>query len=206
MVHVIGVAGGSGSGKTTLVDHICEQLGPENVLLVQHDRYYRSFDELTFEEKQQINYDHPDSLDTELFVKNITQLKAGQPTELPFYDFSTFSRTDETETATPKPVLLIEGILIFCEAQLRDLIDFKLFVDTDADVRFGRRLQRDVQERGRSYEFGIQQYLKYTRPMHLEFVEPSKRYADLIIPEGGKNPRALAFLNAYLQKLVSEEI
>ena len=159
------------------------------MLLVQHDRYYQSFDELPLEEKRQINYDHPDSLDSQLFRDNIKSLKQGLPAELPVYDFASFARLPQTEHTTPKPVLLVEGILLFTDPQIRDLIDFKIFVDTDPDVRLARRLGRDVQERGRTYEFGIQQYLTFTRPMHLEFVEPSKRYADLIIPEGG-NPRA----------------
>jgi len=197
---IIGVAGGTGSGKTTLVERICEVVGLDSVVLLSHDRYYRSQDHLPMEERLKTNYDHPNSLETELMIKHLKQLKQGKPAVVPMYDFTQHTRAAETQTVQPQPVIIIEGILIFSDKQLREQCDLRVFVDTDADVRFGRRLLRDVQERGRTFEFGIKQYLNMSKPMHEEFVEPSKRFADIIVPEGGKNDRALALFDSYLRQ------
>jgi uridine kinase len=206
---IIGVAGGTGSGKTTLVERICEVVGEKNVLLISHDRYYRSQDHLPLEERLKTNYDHPNSLETDLLVKHVKNLLADKSVRLPRYDFANHTRAKGTDTAEKKAVIIIEGILIFADETLRELCDLRVFVDTDADVRFGRRLLRDVQERGRTFEFGIQQYLSMAKPMHEEFVEPSKKFADIIVPEGGKNERALRLFDSYLRQhlaLVGDEI
>lgn len=197
---VIGVAGGTGSGKSTLVERICDVVGMKQVALIPHDRYYRSQDKLPMEERLKTNYDHPNSLDTELLISQLANLCTGKSIKMPIYDFAHHTRAKKTETVTPKPVIILEGILIFSDKALREMCDLRVFVDTDADVRFGRRLQRDVLERGRTYEFGIQQYLTMSKPMHEEFVEPSKRFADVIIPEGGKNQRALSLFDSYLHQ------
>ncbi len=184
-VLVIGIAGGSGSGKTTVAQTILQRVGPDRISFLQHDAYYKDLSGLPPTQQIEVNFDHPNSLETELLSKHILQLKEGLPVEVPIYDFSTHSRTDRTYTVQPRGVILVEGILIFTEASLRDVFDVKLFVDTDPDLRFIRRLERDITERGRTLEMVVKQYLSTVRPMHLEFVEPSKRYADIIIPEGG---------------------
>ena len=199
---VIGIAGGTGSGKTTIAHEILERAGERRIAFLPHDAYYKDLSTLSLEERSKINFDHPDSLETELLVHHVQQLKAGQPVELPVYDFTKHIRKKQTVLITPQPVILVEGILIFVEAELRDLFDVKLFVDTDPDIRFIRRLERDIQERGRTTESVIQQYTSTVRPMHLEFVEPSKRYADLIIPEGGFNTVALDMVIARIQALL----
>jgi uridine kinase len=184
---IIGVAGGSGSGKTTVVRHIIDSIGVEDILLLEHDSYYRDLKHLPFEERTQQNFDHPSSLETELMIRHIKALQEGYSVEIPSYDFAKHVRKEETETAYPRQIILIDGILIFSEKRLRKLMDIKLFVDTDDDVRLLRRIQRDILERERSLESVLSQYQKFVRPMHLEFVEPSKRYADIIIPHGGEN-------------------
>jgi uridine kinase len=186
----IGIAGGSGSGKTTIAATVVEHL-EGRVSLVQHDAYYRHMPELSLEERTRVNYDHPASLETELLVKHLMALRAGESIEKPVYDFSVHLRSSETVLVEPAQVIVIEGILVLAEPELRSELDLKIFVDTDPDVRLARRLERDIQERGRTAESVIEQYFSTVRPMHLEFVESSKRYADLIIPEG-YNPRAVA--------------
>ena len=188
---VIGIAGGSGSGKTTITSAIVDQVGRDQVALVEHDAYYREYGALPFEERAKINFDHPDSLETELLTEHLRTLVAGQAVEKPVYDFTTHSRLPQTVTVEPKPTIVVDGILVFVESELRELMDLKIYVDTDADLRILRRLQRDIEERDRTLESVVGQYLSTVRPMHLQFVEPSKRYADIIIPEG-YNRRAVA--------------
>lgn len=200
----MGVAGGTGSGKTTVALRILERVGFDRVAYVPHDAYYRDASDLPPAERAQLNFDHPDSLDNDLLIVQLKQLQAGQPIEIPVYDFKTHSRLAETRHVDPQPVILVEGILIFADRRLRDLMDVKIFVDIDADLRFIRRLQRDISERGRAAESVISQYLRTVRPMHLEFVEPSKRYADVIIPEGGFNAVAIEMVAARLRALVAE--
>lgn len=202
---IIGVAGGTASGKSTVAEAILQRVGREHIAYVQHDAYYRDLSHLSLEERARMNFDHPDALETELLVEHLRQLQAGQPIEVPIYDFATYTRTGRTRRIEPRRVVLVEGILIFVDKQLRDMMDIKLYVDTDADMRFIRRLQRDMRERGRTLESVIQQYLETVRPMHLEFVEPSKRYADIIIPSGGFNETAIEMIVARIQKLLGEE-
>lgn len=203
---MVGISGGTGSGKTTLSDLILNRIGRDKIAYLPHDAYYRDQKHLPLEERAKVNYDHPDSLETELLIQHIKQLKAGSPIEMPLYDFTIHNRKEETKTVYPKRVILVEGILIFVEKDLRNLFDMKIYVDTDADIRFIRRLTRDVNERGRSVQSVINQYLQTVRPMHLEFVENSKRYADIIVPEGGMNPVALEMVIARLQSLISGEL
>jgi uridine kinase len=191
---VIGVAGGSGSGKTTVVRRIIDSIGPDQVAVLDHDRYYRDRNDLRLEERAALNYDHPDALETDLMVKHVNELKAGRAVEVPSYDFTRHARLAAWETVPPRRAIIVEGILIFTDAGLRHLMDIKVFVDTDADTRFIRRLQRDVAERGRTMESVIEQYQSTVKPMHLDFVEPSKRYADLILPQGGHNVVAIDLL------------
>ncbi len=186
----IGIAGGSGSGKTTIAQAVVETLGGQ-VAMVQHDAYYRHTPELSFDERARVNYDHPASLETELLVEHLMALRGGKSIEKPVYDFAEHLRSPETVTVAPARVILIEGILVLFEPELRTELDLKIFVDTDPDLRLARRIERDIEERGRTVRAVIDQYFATVRPMHLEFVEPSKRYADLIIPEG-YNPRAVA--------------
>lgn len=199
---VIGVAGGSGSGKTTVANVVRERVGAQRIAYLPHDAYYKDLSHLPPTQRRQVNFDHPDSLENELLIEHIRRLKRGESVELPVYDFTTHSRTEKTIRVEPKAVILVEGILIFAEPRLRPLFDVKIFVDTDADIRFIRRLQRDITERGRTTESVIEQYLKTVRPMHLEFVEPSKRYADVIIPEGGFNTVALDMVVARILRLL----
>lgn len=195
-VVTIGVAGGTASGKTTISTAILNQVGRENMVHLLHDAYYRSWQDLAEpdESPTDINWDHPNSLDTELMIEHIKQLKAWQAIDVPIYDFVKFERTSETIRIEPKPVVLVEGILVLVERDLRKLFDMKIFVDADADLRFIRRLERDMAERGRSVESVITQYLKTVRTMHNSFVEPSKRHADVIVPQGGRNPVAIAMI------------
>jgi len=186
----IGIAGGTGSGKTTLVDRICQRFGDE-VCVVRHDNYYCRHDELTYEQRCELNYDHPDAFETELMIRHLRLLKNRQAVECPVYDFAAYNRTDRTTTLQPKRVIIVEGILIFSDPQLRKEMDIKIFVDTDADVRILRRVMRDVEERGRSVRSVVEQYLATVKPMHELFVEPSKRAADVIILEGAFNEVAL---------------
>lgn len=200
---VIGVAGGSGSGKTTITRAIIEVVAPATVTRVQHDAYYRHRDDLSFEERTKVNYDHPDSLETSLMVEHVRTLMEGETAELPIYDFASHLRTDETESVKAADVILVEGILVFTEPGLRDLMDLLVFVDTDADLRLARRLRRDVEERGRSVPSVLDQWEATVRPMHLEFVEPSRRHADVIIPEG-YNDRAVQMLKAMLRDVLGQ--
>ena len=188
---LIGIAGGSGSGKTTLADKLVECFGSDEVSIIRHDNYYKRHDQLTYEERSKLNYDHPEAFDTELMIRDLDALRSGAAIDCPVYDYSIYDRTDRTVTVVPSRVIIVEGILIFHEKALRDLMDIKLFVDADADVRILRRIVRDVKERGRSLDSVISQYLTTVKPMHEAFVEPSKRYADVIIPEGGRNKVAL---------------
>jgi len=200
---VIGVAGGTGSGKTTVVRRIMEALGDTDVTVLAHDRYYRDHPDLRLEDRGGLNYDHPNSLDTDLLVSHLRALREGRTAELPVYDFTRHMRTLETETARPGSAIIVEGILIFADRALRSLMDVKVFVDTDADVRFIRRLERDIAERGRTVPSVIEQYLSTVKPMHEEFVEPSKRHADLIIPEGGYNQVAVDMLLTLIRSLAA---
>lgn len=200
---VIGIAGGTGSGKTTIANVILERVGAEHIAFLPHDAYYKDLSHLPPAERARLNFDHPDSLETDLLIEHIKQLKAGKAIELPVYDFTTHTRTKQTIQVTPQRVIIVEGILVFVEPKLREQFDVKIFVDTDTDIRFIRRLQRDITERGRTVESVIRQYLETVRPMHLEFVEPSKRYADVIIPEGGFNTVALDMVVARIQRLLA---
>jgi uridine kinase len=200
---VIGIAGGTGSGKTTVANVILTRVGAERIALLAHDAYYRDLQDLPRAQRETINFDHPDSLETELLVRHLEALRRWQPIEVPIYDFTSHARTSRTQRIEPQPVILVEGILVFAEAALRRLFDVKIFVDTDPDVRFIRRLQRDIDERGRTLASVIQQYQTTVRPMHLEFVEPSKRYADVIIPEGGLNTVAMDMVVARMQTLLA---
>jgi uridine kinase len=199
---VIGIAGGTGSGKTTVANVVLRRVGAQHIAFLSHDAYYRDLNELDYQDHKQINFDHPDSLETELLEQHIRQLKEWQPVEEPVYDFTTYRRTERTIHVEPKRVILVDGILIFYEPSLRKLFDVKIFVDTAADIRFIRRLQRDILERGRTTESVIQQYLSTVRPSHMEFVEPSKRYADIIIPEGGRNTVALDMVTSRIESLL----
>jgi uridine kinase len=203
---VVGIAGGTGSGKTTLAAVLLDRVGRDNIAYLPHDAYYRDQKELPFEMRAKVNYDHPDSLETELLIEHINQLKKGQAVEMPVYDFTTHSRKEETVHVEPKPIILVEGILVFVEEELYRLFNVKIYVDTDADIRFIRRLRRDIEERGRTVNSVIDQYLRTVRPMHLEFVEKSKRYADVIVPEGGLNVVALDMVIARLQSLLNGEL
>jgi uridine kinase len=198
---VIGVAGGSGSGKTTVVRRIVDSLGEDKVTVLEHDRYYRDRGDLRLEERAALNYDHPDSLETDLMVRHVSELKAGRAVEVPTYDFARYVRLAATRSAPARAAIIVEGILIFTDAPLRALMDVKVFVDADADTRFIRRLQRDTAERGRTVQSVIDQYLGTVKPMHLEFVEPSKRYADIIVPQGGHNTVAIDMLLTLIRSL-----
>ena len=200
---VIAVAGGSGSGKTTVANVILDRVGKEKIAYLPHDAYYRDLHELPYAQRIQVNFDHPNSLETELLIEHVKQLKKWRAVDLPIYDFTNHSRTTESIHVEPQRVIIVEGILILAERELRKLFDVKLFVDTDPDIRFIRRLQRDITERGRTTDSVIHQFLTTVRPMHLEFVEPSKRYADVIIPEGGRNTVAMDMVIARIQALLS---
>ena len=200
---VIGVAGGSGSGKTTVVRKIVESLGGEHVSLLEHDRYYRDRSDLRLEERAALNYDHPDSLETDLLVHHVLELRAGRAIEKPVYDFARHQREPAYVTVLPRRAIIVEGILIFTDPALRRLLDVKVFVDADDDTRFIRRLQRDISERGRTVSSVIEQYLGTVKPMHLDFVEPSKRYADVIIPLGGHNTVAIDMLLTLIRSLAA---
>jgi uridine kinase len=197
----IGIAGGTGSGKTTVSRELRARVGTD-IAYLAHDNYYKDWDELRLIEERP-NFDHPNSLDTPLMVAHIEALQAGESVNIPMYDFSNNHRTEETRRVDPKPIILVEGILIFAEPKLRDLFDMRIFVDADADIRFIRRLQRDIEERGRTPESVISQYLSTVRPMHLEFVEPSKRYAHIIIPRGGRNLVAIEMVVDRIKSIVA---
>ncbi|GIK56435.1 MAG: uridine kinase [Chloroflexota bacterium] len=201
---VFGVAGGTASGKTTVARTILTAVGQSQIAYLPHDAYYKDRPDLSFAERAAVNYDHPNSLETKLLIQHIKQLLAGESVAVPVYDFTLHRRTEETVRVSPCPIILVDGILIFTRRKLRELMDIKLFVDTDADVRFIRRLQRDMQERGRSLDSVIAQYLETVRPMHIKFVEPSKRFADVILPNGGMNEVAIAMVVSRLQALLAE--
>lgn len=184
---IIGICGGTGSGKTTVANRILESVSASEVAFIQQDSYYRNLKDLPLDYRQAVNFDHPDALDNDLLVHHVKKLKAGGSVELPLYDFKTHTRLTETVLIEPKPIVIIEGILIFVDPRLLEQMDIKVFVDTPDDIRFIRRLRRDIAERGRTIDSVIEQYLGTVRPMHMQFVEPSKRYADVIIPEGGHN-------------------
>lgn len=196
---IIGVAGGSGSGKTTVSQRIQSMVGAAHIVYLQHDSYYRDQRHLPLVERASINYDHPDSLETALLIEQVQQLCQGQTVAVPLYDFATYTRCAETRLVQPASIILIEGILIFVEKALRELMNIRIYVDADADIRFIRRLQRDVQDRGRTMASVIEQYLTTVRPMHLDFVEPSKRHADIIVPQGGENRVAMEMIVSRIQ-------
>lgn len=202
---VIGIAGGSGSGKTTAADIILERVGKHRIAYLQHDAYYRELASLPPNQRAEVNFDHPDSLESDIMRDHILQLKQWNSIEMPVYDFHTHSRTAQTIHVAPRRVILVEGILIFAEPKLRELFDVKIFVDTDSDIRFIRRLKRDIEERGRTTEMVVKQYLATVRPMHMDFVEPSKRYADVIIPEGGLNEVAMEMIIARIESMLAED-
>jgi uridine kinase len=199
---VIGIAGGSGSGKTTVQRRVMERFGTRRIALLDHDAYYRDLAHLAPEQRARFNFDHPDALETDLMVEHVDRLIAGEPIQKPTYSFETHSRQEATETIEPRPVILVEGILVLAEPDLRERMDVKLYVDAAPDVRLMRRMERDIHERGRSVESVLGQYRRTVRPMHLEFVEPSKRYADVIIPRGGRNEVAIDMVLARVQSLL----
>ena len=200
----LGIAGGSGSGKTTVASALLERVGPENIAVIAHDSYYKDLSHLPDNQRAQVNFDHPDSLDTALMTQQIRMLQQEHSVQVPIYDFTIHERTIKTRLVEPRPIILVEGILILAEASLRELCDIKIFVDIDPDVRFIRRLERDTRERGRSVESVVHQYMTTVRPMHLRFVEPSKRYADVIIPEGGYNKVAIDIVAERIRRVLSE--
>jgi uridine kinase len=199
---VIGVAGGTGSGKTTVAREILKRAGMGQISLIQHDAYYKDLSDLPPAQRAMFNFDHPDALENRLLIAHLKELKAGRAIEMPVYDFRTHTRTEQVQRVEPHRVILVEGILIFADKALRQAMDVKIYVDTDADIRFIRRLERDIAERGRTMESVIHQYLATVRPMHQEFVEPSKRYADVIIPEGGFNEVAIEMVAARIKALL----
>ena len=200
---VIGIAGGTGSGKTTLMNRIIEKYA-DHVTVLSHDNYYRRHDELTYEERCQLNYDEPAALETDLMAYHLDKLRQGETIDCPVYDFTVHNRSDETIAIVPKKVIIVEGILIFENKPLRDLMDIKIFVDTDADVRLCRRIKRDVRKRGRTLESVLEQYQNTVKPMHEMYVEPSKKFADIVVPEGGKNLVALDMIMGRIQRHLEE--
>jgi uridine kinase len=199
---VVGIAGGTGSGKTTVAKAIAAALPAAETATIEYDAYYRDRPDLPFEERAQLNFDHPDALETELFVEHVAALKAGRPVDVPVYDFKTHRRQPESRRIDPAPVVIVEGILVFVDARVRAWLDMKIFVDTDADIRVFRRIRRDMEQRGRTFESIREQYYRTVRPMHLQFVDPSKRWADVIIPEGGNNRVALDMIIAKLESVL----
>lgn len=203
MPFVIGIAGGTGSGKTTIASKIKSSVPVEAVTGIEHDSYYRDRTDLTYEERTEVNFDHPDALETELLVEHLGRLRANEAVDIPIYDFTTHTRRTETRRAQPCPVIVVEGILVLAEPKLRELMDVRLFVDTDADIRVFRRIRRDIEQRGRDFTSIRDQYYRTVRPMHMQFVEPSKRWADVIIPEGGDNRVALDIITAKLRAVLA---
>ena len=201
---VIGVAGGSGSGKTTVANAILERVGRERIAMLPHDSYYQDLSHLPFEERARVNFDHPDAFDNALYLAHLDALASEQAVAMPTYDFTNYVRLPEVVVILPQPVVLLEGILIFADAALRERMNVKLFVDAESDLRIIRRIQRDITSRGRSVESVIEQYFATVRPMHLEFVEPSKRYADIIIPQGGLNTIAIDMIVARIERMLAE--
>ncbi len=203
-VLLVGVAGGSGSGKSTIARSLVESLPSQHVTAIEHDAYYNDVGHLSYEERSRINFDHPESLDNQLFCDHLDALRAGRSVEKPRYDFSTHTRTGQTDRLDPSPIVVVEGILVLALPAIRERLDVKLYVDTDADIRLMRRIRRDLEHRGRTFAQVRQQYYETVRPMHLAFVEPSKRFADIIIPEGGQNRVAREMILAMLQKFVRD--
>jgi uridine kinase len=203
---IIGISGGTGSGKTTVANRILETVRASEVVFIQQDSYYRNLKDLPLDYRQLANFDHPDALDNDLLVNHIRRLKAGEPIELPIYDFKTHTRLNETRSVEAKPIVIVEGILIFADPRLLEQLDIKVFVDTPDDIRFIRRLHRDIAERGRTVESVIEQYLATVRPMHMQFVEPSKRYADVIIPEGGHNVVSIDLLSGKIRERLADAL
>ena len=203
---IIGISGGTGSGKTTVANRILESVSASEVVFIQQDSYYRNLSDLPLDYRQLANFDHPDALDNDLLVNHIKKLKAGEPFDLPLYDFKTNMRMNETRRIEPKPIVIVEGILIFADARLLEQMDIKVFVDTPDDIRFIRRLRRDLAERGRTVESVIEQYIGTVRPMHMQFVEPSKRYADVIIPEGGHNLVSIDLISGKIRERLAREV
>jgi uridine kinase len=201
---LIGITGGTGSGKSTVSNEILRSLPEESITIIEQDAYYKDQSSLTFEERVKTNYDHPDAFDTPFLVKHLKSLLNGQAVDKPIYDFSNHNRMKETIRVEPRDIIILEGILILQEIEIRELLNIKIYVDTDPDVRIIRRITRDIKERGRTYESVINQYLNVVRPMHLQFVEPSKRYADIIIPEGGFNRVAVDILVAKIRSILRE--
>lgn len=198
---IIGIAGGTGSGKTTIAARLAAAIPPERCVVIEHDAYYRDLSGMSAGEREKVNFDHPSALDSALLAEHLRRLRAGEPVEVPIYDFVTHTRRAETRAVAPAPVILVEGILVFVEAAVREQLDIKIFVDTDADIRLMRRIRRDLEQRGRTFQSVRDQYYATVRPMHLEYVEPSKRWADLILPEGGDNRVALDVLLGRLARV-----
>jgi uridine kinase len=202
---IIGICGGTGSGKTTIARSIVETVGRDRVVLVEQDSYYRNFGDLPLDERHQANFDHPDSIDSEMLVNHLIRLKQGLTVEMPVYDMKTHTRTEEHELIEPKAIVVLEGILIFSEPRVLDLIDIRIFVDTPGDVRLMRRMRRDIEERGRTWQMTLDQYERTIRPMHFEFVEPSKRHAHIIIPEGSNSGITVEFLCGMIREKIKEQ-
>ncbi len=203
---IIGISGGTGSGKTTVANRILESVSASEVVFIQQDSYYRNINDLPLDYRNIANFDHPDALDNDLLVNHVRRLKAGEAVELPLYDFKTSTRLNETRHVEPKPIVIVEGILIFADPRLLEQMDIKVFVDTPDDIRFIRRLRRDLAERGRTVESVIEQYIATVRPMHMQFVEPSKRYADVIIPEGGHNLVSIDLISGKIRERLAREV
>jgi len=202
--YIVGVAGGTGSGKTTVARALSAGLPGGTATLIEHDSYYRDRPDISYEERSELNFDHPDSLETELLVEHLDVLRRGEAVEVPSYDFSTHRRRAERHRVDPAPVIAVEGILVFADERLRQRFDLKVFVDTDADIRVFRRIRRDIEQRGRTFQSVRDQYYRTVRPMHLQFVEPSKRWADVIVPEGGKNSVAIELLVNKLKSVIAD--
>jgi uridine kinase len=203
---IIGICGGTGSGKTTVANRILETVSADEVVFIQQDLYYRNLKDMPLDYRNAANFDHPDAVDNELLINHLKKLRAGEPVELPIYDFRTHTRLPDTTPINPRPIVIVEGILIFAEPRLLELMDIKVFVDTPDDIRFIRRLQRDIAERGRTVDSVIEQYLATVRPMHMQFVEPSKRHADVIIPEGGHNIVSIDLLSGKIRAQLADAV
>ena len=203
---IIGISGGTGSGKTTVANGILDKVKACEVVFIQQDSYYRNLKDMPLDFRQVANFDHPDAIDNDLLVNHVRKLRAGEPVELPIYDFRTHTRSNETLPVEPKPIVIVEGILIFADPRLLEQLDVKVFVDTPDDIRFIRRLRRDVAERGRTVESVIEQYLATVRPMHIQFIEPSKRYADVIIPEGGHNLVSIDLISGKIRERLASAL
>jgi uridine kinase len=203
---IIGICGGTGSGKTTVANRILESVSASEIVFIQQDSYYRNLKDLPLDYRRAVNFDHPDALDNDLLVHHVRRLRAGEPVELPIYDFKTHSRLNETILIEPKPIVIVEGILIFADPRLLEQMDIKVFVDTPDDIRFIRRLRRDIAERGRTVDSVIEQYLATVRPGHIQFIEPSKRYADVIIPEGGHNLVSIDLISGKIRERLASAL